>query len=326
MENENEGKEKKEINEKEIQKDSLEIELDNDKKQISSLSACKTVHDGIKCDMCLKMPIIGCRYKCSICNNYNLCENCEEENSNSQNHNHNFIKIRKKEESLSNQTNNNNNKINNININNNFVSYNRQQNFSFKCLNAHVLITTIIEEEDEAKFTLWIQNNGNQAWPKDKTKLIFDRKSMFIKDDIILLPQLPGDAKTYSICFNGLGIYQEGEYYTYLRFYVDGYIFGDMLTLKIIINEKEEANDIKPLDINKEKDLIEKKLKEKEIKEKEEKEKKEKEEKYEKYEKILKFKIEFNLMDSDAFSDEKIYDALKKNNFNFNSAFEYLFS
>ena len=96
-----------------------------------------------------------------------------------------------------------------------------------------------------------------------------------------------------------------------------------MLTLKIIINEKEEANDIKPLDINKEKDLIEKKLKEKEIKEKEEKEKKEKEEKYEK---ILNFKIEFNLMESDAFSDEKIYDALKKNNFNFNSAFEYLFS
>ena len=225
MENGNEFKEKKEINEQQIQQDSLKKELDYDKKQISNLSTCKTVHDGIKCDICLKMPIIGCRYKCSICN-YNLCENCEEKNANSHIHNHNFIKLRIKE-ALSNQinNNNNNNSIYNNNINNNLVSYNNNQhNFSFKCLNTQELTTTIIEEEDEAKFTLLIQNNGNQTWPKDKTKLIFDRKSMFIKDNVILLPQQPGDTKTYSIYFNGLRVYQEGEYYSYLRFYVDGFI------------------------------------------------------------------------------------------------------
>ena len=323
MENENEVKEKKEINQQQIQQDSLKKELDYDKKQISNLSTCKTVHDGIKCDICLKMPIIGCRYKCSICNNYNLCENCEEKNANSHIRNHNFIKLRIKE-ALSNQinNNNNNNSIYNNNINNNLVSYNNNQhNFSFKCLNIQELTTTIIEEEDEAKFTLLIQNNGNQTWPKDKTKLIFDRKSMFIKDNVILLPQQPGDTKTYSIYFNGLRVYQEGEYYSYLRFYVDGFIYGDMLTLKIIIKEKEEINDINPYDLNKEKEKIEKEEKEK--KEREEKEKKEREEKDEI---ILKFKIEFNLLDGDVFSDEKIYEALKKNNFNFNDAFEYLFT
>jgi hypothetical protein len=228
--------------------------------------------------------------------------------------------------------NNNNNSIYNNNINNNLVSYNNNQhNFSFKCLNIQELTTTIIEEEDEAKFTLLIQNNGNQTWPKNKTKLIFDRKSMFIKDNVILLPQQPGDTKTYSIYFNGLRVYQEGEYYSYLRFYVDGFIYGDMLTLKIIIKEKEEINDINPYDLNKEKEKkekekIEKEKKEKEEKEKIEKEEKEKKEREEKDEIILKFKIEFNLLEGDVFSDEKLYEALKKNNFNFNEAFEYLFT
>ena len=242
MENENEGN-KKELNELQFQKDSLKNELDNNKKQISNFSSCKTVHDGIKCDMCLKMPIIGCRYKCSICDNYNLCENCEEENANFQSHNHNFIKIRKKEETLTKQINNNNY--------NNFVSgSNNQQHFSFKCLNTQELTTTIIEGEDEAKFTLKIQNNGEQPWPKDKTKLIFDRKSHFIKDNVFLLPQQPEEIKTYSISFNGLSIYQEGEYYIYLRFNVDGYVYGEMLTLKIIIKEKEEIEQMNPMDTN----------------------------------------------------------------------------
>ena len=56
-----------------------------------------TTHNGIKCSSCGQEPIIGCRYKCSICNDYNLCEKCEEENSKSGEHFHNFIKIRKEE-------------------------------------------------------------------------------------------------------------------------------------------------------------------------------------------------------------------------------------
>ena len=37
------------------------------------------------------------RYKCSKCENYNLCEKCEEKNENMQNHSHYFIKINNEE-------------------------------------------------------------------------------------------------------------------------------------------------------------------------------------------------------------------------------------
>ena len=56
---------------------------------------CNTVHNGIKCNKCFKEPIVGYRYKCSICNNYNLCEECEEKNGQTGEHSHEFIKMRK---------------------------------------------------------------------------------------------------------------------------------------------------------------------------------------------------------------------------------------
>ena len=34
-------------------------------------------HYGIKCNNCQLFPIIGCRYKCTICDNLSFCENCE---------------------------------------------------------------------------------------------------------------------------------------------------------------------------------------------------------------------------------------------------------
>jgi len=35
------------------------------------------VHSGIKCDACLMNPILGVRYKCANCKDFDLCANCE---------------------------------------------------------------------------------------------------------------------------------------------------------------------------------------------------------------------------------------------------------
>ena len=55
------------------------------------------VHEGIKCNNCGVFPIVGIRYKCLECDNFNCCEKCEQE----QNHLHLFYKI-KKDKSLKN--------------------------------------------------------------------------------------------------------------------------------------------------------------------------------------------------------------------------------
>ena len=49
------------------------------------------IHYGIKCNNCQLFPIIGCRYKCSICDNINFCEKCEKKIGFS--HSHPLIKM-----------------------------------------------------------------------------------------------------------------------------------------------------------------------------------------------------------------------------------------
>lgn len=53
----------------------------------------KPIHRWVSCNGCGMNPIVGARYKCSVCDNFDYCENCEEIFKNE--HNHQFIKISK---------------------------------------------------------------------------------------------------------------------------------------------------------------------------------------------------------------------------------------
>jgi hypothetical protein len=55
-------------------------------------------HYRVTCDGCGLSPIVGTRYKCTVCRNFDYCEACE--NSNSASHQHAFIKIRKPEHDI----------------------------------------------------------------------------------------------------------------------------------------------------------------------------------------------------------------------------------
>lgn len=48
------------------------------------------VHKDVKCDICNVDTIIGIRYKCSVCDDYDLCESCE----GVYDHDHALIKIK----------------------------------------------------------------------------------------------------------------------------------------------------------------------------------------------------------------------------------------
>ena len=49
------------------------------------------VHKDIRCEGCGLYPFVGYRYMCTICDDYNLCENCEEQLAGR--HNHPFLKV-----------------------------------------------------------------------------------------------------------------------------------------------------------------------------------------------------------------------------------------
>ena len=76
----------KEQKEKEEKKEEKEEEKSTQKKEDE-----KPVHEGICCDGCGTKNIVGCRYKCAVCHNFDYCEECEEKLS--EKHLHPFIKI-----------------------------------------------------------------------------------------------------------------------------------------------------------------------------------------------------------------------------------------
>ena len=49
------------------------------------------VHVAIRCDGCKKCPIVGARFKCAVCNDFDFCEKCEKKYA--EEHNHPFLKI-----------------------------------------------------------------------------------------------------------------------------------------------------------------------------------------------------------------------------------------
>ena len=60
-----------------------------------NIPSSKVIHSNITCDGCKMFPLIGNRYKCTICNDFDYCELCEEKFSDI--HKHPFLKIRKPE-------------------------------------------------------------------------------------------------------------------------------------------------------------------------------------------------------------------------------------
>lgn len=49
------------------------------------------IHSHVECDGCGINPILGVRYKCSVCKDFDYCQACEE----SKDHPHAFLKIKR---------------------------------------------------------------------------------------------------------------------------------------------------------------------------------------------------------------------------------------
>ena len=230
------------------------IKLENQRRAINN-SICDKISHIIKCQRCFKEPIIGNRYKCNICTNYYLCQECEEKNLINREHSHNFTKIR-------NELKINDNDYNYIN--NNIDEY----EYSYKCLNSKLKVY-IYKGTDEATITITLKNNKNKKWPEN-TKLIADKNDLKINcNNINLNPLNYGEQNNYEINFKGLKDLNQNEYKIYYNFNVNGKNYGEKICLSIFVKENNSFDMVEQFrnkyQINKGKysdDLILKKLKE----------------------------------------------------------------
>ena len=74
-----------------------------DRLQKHSKEECKFEHTSVNCDICKTKPIIGIRYKCCICHNFEICDACEQKG---QHHHHPLIKLRNKDFEIEQKTKN----------------------------------------------------------------------------------------------------------------------------------------------------------------------------------------------------------------------------
>lgn len=76
----------KKLEEKKINFEFVELPKQGNKYAVRLI---QVVHEGIFCDGCRTSPIKGVRYKCTVCDDFDFCENCEKNNT----HEHHFVKM-----------------------------------------------------------------------------------------------------------------------------------------------------------------------------------------------------------------------------------------
>ena len=118
----------------------------------------------------------------------------------------------------------------------------KNEEYSYECINKRDLKLNIDEDDDFSKFEIALKNNGKKKWHKD-TILKIAGDSEDIKTKIInLKPQEPEETGVYRIDFNYLKEYISGEYRMYLEFYSGGNNYGERLEMRVNTVKKEEVN------------------------------------------------------------------------------------
>ena len=164
-----------------------------------------------------------------------------------------------------------------------------QEVYSYDCPNIMYLQQIIYVGTNTSNFSVIMKNNGKLDWPKNKTKLVFDKDSRIKGKDVELDPLKIGEEKTYTIIIEALSHLVEGIYNANVWFNVNNKNYGKMLNLRVEIIKKKE-------------DPIKKYMKQ-----------------------IEEFRAQFELLDKNEWTDEYLYEQLKENEFDYTRAFAKMF-
>ena len=167
----------------------------------------------------------------------------------------------------------------------------KKKEYRYECININNLNGSIVKGTDDLKIGIILKNTGNIIWPVGKAKLQFDINSPIRGKEIILFPQKPGEQKTYNMNFCDLKTFDAGQYTSYILINIDDKYIGGKI--KIIITIKPDSNEVKEINEN--------------------------------IDKIKEFRKAYGLIKF-FYPDEKVWEALKKNNFSFDETFESFFT
>jgi hypothetical protein len=149
-----------------------------------SVSESQLVHQGVFCNSC-NGPVVGTRYKCSQCFDYDLCEKCEKKGIHKE---HTLVKISLRMnnaiQTTANKNNNNNNNNNNHQIKGNFM-----QNYLNYILKPLARGYTTVKDEDQLKTIIEYLKNLLEPLGIDVGVLIESHKA--IKNKRIEQKNLP---------------------------------------------------------------------------------------------------------------------------------------
>ena len=202
------------------------------------------IHNGIKCSLCQRFPIIGIRYKCLQCKSFDLCEECEK--TQGMKHGHLLLKLR------------NNKQISMIGNNNpkKEIKLKTQaiQKPQSKCINKNIRFNTV-NNNNFFIIPVKLMNNGKINWP---LPCFFTcEENSLVKGNRVKIWKItgqPGENVEFNIKIDLSKVKRTSEYPSvwslrdengekignYFKFIIN-VIFKDKLQLKPLKEEKQET-------------------------------------------------------------------------------------
>lgn len=220
--------------------------------QSEEKSDAAAVHANVTCDGCEVSPITGVRFKCIVCNNFDLCSKCEEANVHDLKHPLLKIKVPRGDVSP--------------------VRMCGGRRFGNKCRRSFAKFVEDVTIPDrsncapgEVKYKIWkLQNVGGQDWPAGyKAMCISGEEAIDVNSREVVLPSIPAGSE-FEVKVQINVPKTPGRYVSNFKLVnADGEKFGPKIWLDFyvpeidvkkpaaVVEENKAAEPVKPVEVQK---------------------------------------------------------------------------